>query len=153
MPNLAANTKHYFFGHDLPHAHFQGVGIAILGFVVCISLIKGYTVSSLIMVGFLGYLAPIALLTIRSLKAKAAYKATKRSKVNTAKATFDQKVEAAQQEANAAEQELRKVTEASEKQLREVRSGCENTMKRTEVHRKKAEDALRWFQAQVKTML
>jgi hypothetical protein len=126
----------------------RGIIIAILGVIPYIYLVKDYTIGSLILIGFLAFLATIVLSAIRWLKARASYKAKERSKVRTASAAFQERVEAAQQKAKAAEEDLRKVTEASNKQLREVKSVCENNMKRAEVHRKKAEDALQWFKAQ-----
>ncbi|MCI0563967.1 MAG: hypothetical protein MN733_36290, partial [Nitrososphaera sp.] len=135
------------FSSDTVRAYEWAFGIAIV--VGFISLVEDSTVSSLIMIGFIGFLAPIALSAIRYLKAKAAYKAMERCEVSAVNATFDQKFEACQQKANTAEQKLREVLEVSEKHVLEVRSECENTLKRAEVHRKKAEDALRWFQAQV----
>jgi len=137
------------FSSAIESAYNWAFGMAIVSVVVFISLVEDYTVLSLIMVGFIGFLAPIALSAIRYLKAKAAYKAMERREVSAVNATFDQKFKAYQQRASTAEQKLREVPAASEKHVLEVRSKCENTMKRAEGHRKKAEDALRWFQAHV----
>jgi hypothetical protein len=149
LVNYMVNNNCVSFSSAIPSAYNWAFGIAIVSVVVFISLVEDYTISSLIMISFIGFLAPIALSAIRYLKAKAAYKAMERCEVSAVNAAFEQKFEACQQKANTAKQKLREVPEASKKHVLEVRSECGNTMKRAEVHRKKAEDALRWFQAQV----
>ncbi|MGH8578775.1 MAG: hypothetical protein ACREVK_01175 [Gammaproteobacteria bacterium] len=97
---VSPRPKYYFFSHDWPDASVRGLGIAILSVVVFISLAKDYTVSSLLLLGFFAWLAPIAFFAIRSLKVKVLFKATRRSKVDSVNATFEQMVEAAQQKAH-----------------------------------------------------